>query len=243
MTVRIGMITPSSNTVLEPLSAEILTALPDVTAHVARLRVTTISTEGDALAQFAPEAFYPAADLLADANVHVMGWNGTSPAWMGFAGDEALAAALSDRFEVATTSAVIAVNQLLRLFGARRIAFVSPYVDAVQERILKVYAAAGYECVAERHRGISVNYDFALIDEETIWADLEAVAEARPDAVVVMCTNMRGARLAERFEAAFDIPLIDTVSAFLWGALDAAGADPSPITGWGRLFSMRSGSA
>jgi len=238
MGLRIGMITPSSNTVLEPMSARILAGLPDVSAHVARLRVTTISTDGDALAQFAPEAFDPAASFLADARVDVMGWNGTSPAWMGFAGDEALAAALAARYAVATTSAVMAVNRLLAAFGARNIAFVTPYVDDIQSRILKVYGAAGFACVAERHRGIEVNYDFAEIDEDAIWQDLAAVAEARPDAVVVMCTNMRGAPLAERFEATYDIPLIDSVSAFLWGALRAAGADTRPITGWGRLFAL-----
>lgn len=238
MNLRVGMITPSSNTVLEPMSARILAGLPGVSAHVARLRVTTISTDGDALAQFAPEAFDPAASLLADAKVDVMGWNGTSPAWMGFDGDAQLAAALAERYAVATTSAVMAVNRLLGLFGARRIAFVTPYVDDIQARILKVYRGAGFECVAERHRGIDVNYDFALIDEDAIWEDLEAVAASRPEAVVVMCTNMAGAPLAERFEATYGIPLIDSVSAFLWGALRAAGADTRPLTGWGRLFSL-----
>lgn len=236
--MRIGMITPSSNTVLEPMSARILSALPAVSAHVARLRVTTISTEGEALAQFAPQQFATVASLLADAKVNAMGWNGTSAAWIGFAADEALAAALAERYGTATTSAVLAVNTLLARFGARRIAFVTPYVDAIQERILAQYEGAGYSCVAERHRGISVNYDFALVKEAMIWEDLCAVAEARPDAVVVMCTNMAAAPLATRFEAEFDIPLIDSVSAFLWGALRAGGVDTHPVKGWGSLFEM-----
>lgn len=236
--MRIGMITPSSNTVLEPMSARILAALPGVSAHAARLRVKTISTEGDALAQFAPEEFAAVADLLADAEVDVMGWNGTSASWIGFGADETLSAALAARYGTATTSAVLAVNALLRRLAAKRIAFVTPYVDAIQTRILAQYEAAGFDCVAERHRGISVNHDFALISEAAIWDDLVAVAEARPDAVVVMCTNMAGAALAARFEEAYDIALIDSVSAFLWGALTAGGVDPRPIKGWGRLFAL-----
>lgn len=236
--MRIGMITPSSNTVLEPMSARILAALPTASAHVARLRVLTISTEGDALAQFAPEEFAEAASMLADAKVHAMGWNGTSAAWIGFAADEALGKALEQRYGAATTSAVLACNTLLARFGARRIAFVTPYVDDIQSRIIAQYEGAGFTCVAERHRGISVNYDFALVEERVIWEDLCAVAEAKPDAVVVMCTNMAAAPLAERFEAEFGIPLIDSVSAFLWGALRAGGVDTSPVKGWGRLFAM-----
>ena len=238
MPVRIGMITPSSNTVLEPVSACILAQLPDVSAHVARLRVVTISTEDDALAQFAPEQFDPAASLLADAKVDVMGWNGTSSSWIGFDADRDLAAALADRYNVATTSAVIAINQLLARLSAQRIALVTPYTESIQQRIVATYRTAGIECTAETHSGISDNFSFGLIEEDRIWNDLTTVAEAKPDAVVVLCTNMQGAPLAERFEAEFDIPLIDSVSAYLWGALRAAGVDTRQITGWGRLFAV-----
>lgn len=238
MTTRIGMITPSSNTVLEPLSASMLSQLHDVTAHVARLKVLTIATDGDALAQFAPEEFDPAASLLADAKVDVMGWNGTSSSWIGFGADESLASALAERYRVATTSAVIAINQLLKLIPAQRVALVTPYTDDIQKRIVENYRTLGFDCVAETHRRISVNYDFALIDEAQIWDDLKEVAAAKPEAVVVLCTNMRGAPLAERFEETFDIPLIDSVSAYLWGALRAAKVDMLPIKGWGRLFTM-----
>ena len=42
-TLRLGMITPSSNTVLEPMTAAMLADTPDITAHAARIRVTQIS--------------------------------------------------------------------------------------------------------------------------------------------------------------------------------------------------------
>ena len=38
----LGVLTPSSNTVLEPLTSTILADLPDVTAHFGRLRVCEI---------------------------------------------------------------------------------------------------------------------------------------------------------------------------------------------------------
>lgn len=236
--VRIGMITPSSNIVLEPISARILSGLPNVTAHAARIRVTEISLDGAALSQFSPEAFYPCADLLADAHVGVMGWNGTSSSWMGFSADETLSAEINRRYGIPTTSAVLAINELLHRFRAQKIALVTPYVDAIQTRIIESYRYAGYECVAERHAGVSSNYAFAEITEQAIWADLETVAAAQPDAVVILCTNMRGATLAASFEERFGIPLIDSVSAFLWGALRAAGVDSSHIQGWGRLFGI-----
>ena len=39
----LGMLTPSSNTVLEPMTVEMLRGLDDVSAHFGRFRVTEIS--------------------------------------------------------------------------------------------------------------------------------------------------------------------------------------------------------
>ena len=50
--VFLGMLTPSSNTVLEPVTAAMLAALPEVTAHFSRFKVTEIALSAPALAQF-----------------------------------------------------------------------------------------------------------------------------------------------------------------------------------------------
>ncbi len=65
------------------------------------------------------------------------------------------------------------------------------------------------------------------------------VAAARPQAITTFCTNLHAAPLAAEIESTYDIPLLDTVSTTVWGALRAAGADPAVIEGWGRLFGWR----
>ena len=87
---RLGMLTPSSNTVLEPMTAAMLAALPDVTAHFSRFRVTEIALTPQALGQFDHDEILRAAELLAHAKVDVIGWNGTSASWLGFDRDERL---------------------------------------------------------------------------------------------------------------------------------------------------------
>ncbi len=69
MPLRVGMITPSSNSVLEPVTAAMLADRADVTAHFSRLRVTEIALDAPALNQFDPSQMLPAAELLADAKV------------------------------------------------------------------------------------------------------------------------------------------------------------------------------
>src|SRR5258706_11936641 len=81
--VLLGMLTPSSNTVLEPLTSAMVAQLPEVSAHFARFRVTEISLASQALGQFDVATILEAARLLADARVDVIAWNGTSSGWLG----------------------------------------------------------------------------------------------------------------------------------------------------------------
>lgn len=78
---RPAILTPSSNTALEPLTAAMLHGLPDVTAHFGRFRVTEISLSEYGLAQFQLEPMLAAVRMLAAAHVHVICWNGTSSGW------------------------------------------------------------------------------------------------------------------------------------------------------------------
>ena len=235
---RIGMLTPSSNTVLEPMATNILRCVSEVSIHFSRLPVTEISLEDAALEQFDIDAHLSAARLLADARVDVIGWNGTSASWTGFEGDERLCAELARCHNVAATTAVLAINELLDVLNVRRFALVTPYIGAVQERIIEVYGRAGYRCVAERHFDEQVNYAFAEIEEQHIADAVRQVAAATPEAVVIMCTNLRFAHLADALEAELGMPVLDSVAAFVWKAVRLCGIDTRVIAGWGRLFGL-----
>ena len=62
------------------------------------------------------------------------------------------------------------------------------------------------------------------------------VAKAKPQAITIFCTNLRGAPLVEALEAEIGIPIYDTIATVVWKSLKLAGVDPRRITGWGRLF-------
>jgi maleate isomerase len=54
--VLLGMLTPSSNTILEPVTSAIVSELPHVSAHFGRFRVTEISLRQQALEQVTSQA-------------------------------------------------------------------------------------------------------------------------------------------------------------------------------------------
>jgi len=234
--IRIGVLTPSSNTALEPLTSALVAAVPNCSAHFSRFKVTEIALSDRALGQFDDGKILAAAELLADARVDVIAWSGTSSGWLGFDADRRLVERISERTGIPATTAVLALNELMALRDVRRLALVTPYTADVQQRIVDNYAAQGIEVVAERHLDICVNHDFALVEPDRLRALMGEVAAARPQAITTFCTNLRAAPLAAELEARFGIPLLDTVSTTVWGALRAAGADPGVVKGWGRLF-------
>jgi maleate isomerase len=233
----LGMLTPSSNTTLEPVSARMLAGLPEVTPHFGRFRVTEISLAAQALGQFELEPMLAAAELLADARCHSICWNGTSAGWLGFERDRELCRAIEARTRVRACSSVLAVEEIFRATGVRRFGMVSPYTDDVVAAIRRNFGAEGFELVAEGHLGIKVNFDFSEIEADTIAGMVREVAKARPQAIIVFCTNMDGASLAEGLEREVGIPVYDTIATAVWASLRTVGVQPDRVRNWGRLFS------
>jgi maleate isomerase len=236
VTKRIGMITPSSNTVVEPTTIAITAPLyPRVTTHYTRIEVTSISLEPGSLAHFASERFLAAADLLADAGMDVIAWNGTAGAWQGLDTDVQLCEAIAARTGAAATTATIAQIEAFRLLDVRRFALAVPYVEPVRDAIVRTYAEAGLECVRSATLGISVNAEFATVPPERI---RQLVADAdRPEAqaISIICTNFAAGWLVPELEAAHRKPVFDSTLLTVWHALRLAGVDDA-LDGWGELF-------
>jgi maleate isomerase len=234
--VLLGMLTPSSNTVLEPVTTAMLAGLPEASAHFGRFRVTEIALSDQALAQFDEAEILRAAELLSHAKVQSIGWNGTSSGWLGFEADERLCRRITEATGVAACTSVLALNEIFERTRVKRFGLVTPYRDDAQERIVKNYASSGFECVAERHLQIQDNYSFSEVSADQLRAMTREVARAKPQAITIFCTNLRGAPLVADLERELGIPIYDTIATVVWKSLKLAGADPRRIVGWGRLF-------
>lgn len=234
---RLGMLTPSSNTVLEPYVGAILhQLLPEVTAHFQRFTVRSIGLDEAALNQFADETIVAAAEVLQDARMDVIAWAGTSGSWRGFDVDAGLCRAITERTGVSATTSVQAINEILERTAPRRIGLVTPYLADVQAKIIANYAAAGHTIHAERHLEDPGNFSFAEYSDDTVAGLIDEVVADGADAVVVLCTNFRGARCTPTSEQQLGVPIYDSVSATVWKCLAMTGHDPSIIEGWGGLF-------
>ncbi len=234
---RIGMLTPSSNTVLEPLTTAMLLSLPEITVHFSRFRVTEIALSDTALRQFDDSEVLRAAELLAHAKVDMIAWNGTSASWLGFERDERLCERIYEATGIHACTSVLAFREILQITGVTHVGLVTPYIDEVQRRIMDIWAGAGFSCSAERHLHLQDNFSFARVQPETIAEQIRGVVRDGCEAVAILCTNMRGATLAATLEAELGVPVYDSVATTMWKSLSLAGVDTRRLASWGSLFS------
>ncbi|BAF90370.1 Asp/Glu racemase [Azorhizobium caulinodans ORS 571] len=234
--VLLGMLTPSSNTVLEPVTQAMVAGLPEVSAHFGRFKVTEIALSDTALKQFDDTEILRAAELLAHAKVDVISWNGTSSGWLGFEADERLCERITAATGIPANTSMLALNEILAAKGAKTLGYVTPYLDAVQEKIVANYAALGHACKGDRHLNLQDNFSFSEVTAEQLSAMTRDVAAEKPDAIAVICTNLRAAPLVEKLEAETGIPIYDTIATSVWKSLKMAGVDTRRVTGWGSLF-------
>ncbi|KAF9875177.1 hypothetical protein CkaCkLH20_07443 [Colletotrichum karsti] len=235
--VRLGILTPSSNTSLEPLTQAIVASLPNVSVHFSRFRVLKISLDSDGLNQFQNESIVAAAQLLADAEVDMIGWSGTSSGWLGFEADEKLCADITAATGIPATTSVLALNKAVHEFGIKELGLVTPYTDDVQEAIIQTYSTIGVDCTKESHLRIFKNSTFAAVEESTLDGMVDDVVAKRVQGVTTFCTNLRAAQRVAHWEEKHGIPVFDTVATVIWEMLRACKIDMSPLEPWGQLFS------
>jgi maleate isomerase len=235
------MIVPSSNTCLEPVTYRILEGVDEVSVHSARVPVTRIALDADSTSRFSVRTMTEAAQLLADAKVDVIAWNGTAGSWLGPAFDRELCAAITASTGVPATTSTLALLDACRAFGVTRLGLALPYTSDVAEQIASTYRGEGIECTAVEFLGLTENTDFAAVPPAGVAELITASAQGQPHAVAVVCTNVYGAAEVAPLEAKLGLPIFDSVSATLWKTLESSGVW---LPGWGALLesgTMRAG--
>jgi maleate isomerase len=241
---RLGILTPSSNTALEPITqaliASLNAALPSqhITVHFSRFPVTTISLTPVGLAQFDLGPILAAAQLLAHAEVDIIGWSGTSAGWLGFDKDVTLCEQIEKATGIKATTSTLALNKAMELWGVKKLGLVTPYRDDVQEQIVRNYKRIGIEIEEgmERHLRVEKNNDIADICEEVLDEMVGDVVGGGIDAVTTFCTNLVAAQRVEFWEKKHGLPIFDTVTTVLWDMLRECGVDATKLEGWGMIF-------
>ncbi|MGY8871486.1 MAG: maleate cis-trans isomerase family protein [Pseudomonadales bacterium] len=119
--------------------------------------------------------------------------------------------------------------------GAKRIALLTPYYPVVDknavayftERGFKVVAVEGLKCKSIIHVGAQ--------GPDTLIPATKRLAEAKPDAIIQLGTNLRYAKVADEAERWLDIPTFSVGTAIYWAALRKMGINDK-MSGFGSLL-------
>lgn len=217
---RIGLLVPSSNTVMEP---DFYRHLPTGwTLHTARmfLEDVTPAAENRMLDEFT----FPAARDLATARPDVIVFGCTSAgALRGNTFDRWMIQEITQQTGIPAISVVESISKALVQQNARRVVIVTPYVEALNERIRASLEKDGLEVLRISGLGIVENTKIARVAREEIVAlARDAIAGLQPDALFVSCTNFPAVEALPELRAMFPFPVVSSNQAALEAAIAAA---------------------
>jgi maleate isomerase len=203
---RVGLLVPSSNTVMEP---DFWRALPPgATLHTGRMYLEETTPEAES--RMLDEHVLPAARDLATARPDLIVFGCTSAgALRGNQYDADLCRRISDLSGVPTVSVIASVRQAITASGARRVGVVTPYVDALNQRIRESVEADGVAVAGIAGLGISDNFEIATVPQERIVDFAErTLRDLDIDLAFVSCTNFPAVTALPELEQRLGLPVV-----------------------------------
>ncbi|MBV9805429.1 MAG: aspartate/glutamate racemase family protein [Solirubrobacterales bacterium] len=222
MSTRIGLIVPSSNTVIE---VDFYRRLPPrCTLHTARMYLEQTTPEGESV--MLDEHLPRATSDLATARPDVTVFGCTSAgALRGNAYEAKLVDEIQSQTGSATFSVAASVRWAIRAAGCRRVGVITPYVDSLNEKIAESLQDDGLEVAGIHGLGITENFAIAEVEPERI-AQFAAECFAGSDIELLFasCTNFRAFDAREQIHQAVGLPVVTSNQAALAAVLDHLGA-------------------
>ncbi|HEV2242327.1 MAG TPA: aspartate/glutamate racemase family protein [Streptosporangiaceae bacterium] len=220
--LRIGLMVPSSNTMMEPDFARELPA--GWTLHTARMYLEDTTAAGEY--RMLDEFVLPAARDLGTARPHVVVFGCTSAgALRGSAYDRQLCERISELTGAPAVSTIQAVRTAIERAAARRVGVVTPYVDELNDRIRASIEADGVEVVRIAGLGMTENFEIARVPADRIVAfAVEALGGLDIDLVFASCTNFGAMAAIPELAARLHRPVVTSNQAVLAAAVEQARA-------------------
>jgi maleate cis-trans isomerase len=228
---RVGLLVPSSNTVMEP---EFYRMAPQgVSVHSARIKLTEFTH--DALMK-SLDGVQREAELLSSARVDVMVYGCSTCAIIGGVDWEQV---LVDQIKFNTGVRVVTVNlamvEAIRALGGGRVGVVTPYTETLNRLKRRYLEAHGLTVSSISGLGLSDALRIGAVEEESIMPLVEKAA-SDADVILIGCSSISVVHLIDRVESKTGVPVVTSNQAGFWAALRGSGI--GAVDGYGRLMRL-----
>ena len=225
---RVGLMIPSSNTMME---VDFTRDLPPGTAlHTARMFMADVTPEAEH--RMLDEFALPAARDLGTARPDVVVFGCTSAgALRGNDYDTQLCAEISELTGAPTVSTIGAVRTAIEASGAASIGVITPYVEALNDKIRASIEADGTRVAAIAGLGITDNFAIAEVGPDEIVAFAHrALGQLAADGGIGLafasCTNFGAMAVRAAIARRLGVPVFTSTQAVLAAAVAAL---PQPV--------------
>lgn len=177
-------------------------------------------------------------EALDDEGVDVINVGGSPVVGLyGRAGHERLLREIGERTTRPYVTSLQAEMEALRSVGDGPIVMASPYPTAQTEKRAALLEEEGFTVAGHDSLDVDRNRAIASLDEELVYDQAIALAEAHPEAGIMYlpCGTLPCVSIIERIESATGLPVVTNVTAQIHGSLVRGGYDRS-IEGYGRLL-------
>lgn len=235
---KFAVVAPSTNTIVQPDMDNL--RVEGVTNHYGRIYVPNMKVTDDAsfvaLVEAIGRTLYEAVDrcMTCEPDYLIMGMSALM-FWDGRAASEKRMQQLSDHCGLRVSAGSFACEAALNLFGAKRIAVISPYFPVSDRNVTLFFQDCGFDVV--RFRGLKCSSPVAIaqVQPEELRAHVAEMDGDDVDAFVQVGTNLSMVRLCLDLEKEYGKPFVPINAATYWHALRAMGIDDR-FEGWGKLF-------
>jgi maleate isomerase len=221
VTRRVGLLIPSSNTMME---VDFTRGLPaDCNLHTGRMYMEDTTEEGEN--RMLDEFALPAARDVGTARPDVVVFGCTSAgALRGNDYDAILCEKISAITGAPTVSTIQSVRSAIRASGAKRVGVITPYINLLNEKIKASIEADGVEVVSISGLGMTDNFAIARVPTEQI-VDFAAsqLGNLDIDLAFASCTNFGAVQAIPALRDRLGIPVITSNQAVLDATINLLG--------------------
>ncbi len=226
----VGLLLPSGNQAAEVQLRAMLP--PGIALRTTRLKLTDAS-EASLLAM--ADRLEDDARMVADAGAGLVLFHCTAVSTYSAELEASLQRRIADATGLPAATTSQALLEALQVLGARRLALLSPYIDAVNVREAEFFRAHGYAIECAVGLGCRTADEMMAVTPQQ-WLDF--VTERMPpeaDVCVLSCTTVRTAEVVDLLEQRLGRPVITSNTAAAWHAMRRLGLTDA-VQGYGRLL-------
>jgi maleate isomerase len=212
-TFRVGLLIPSSNTVME---VDLYRGLPPpITIHPARMYLEETTPEGEK--RMISEEVPRGAALLKTLRPHLVVFGCTSAGALSgpnFSAD--INREIGPMVGCPVLDILTAVKEELNRLGARKVAVLTPYSSELNRSIQASLEAYGFRVLSIAGMGITVNFDLATpTPEEIVDFARKSGLSSSAEALFLSCTNFRALEALPLLQENFHLPILTSNQAVI----------------------------